>query len=120
MILVDTDALIECIRSGRRIGDAISVVTLLEYLRGVPAEKRALVKELLEEAFDVVWLDNEVILKYCELYDSLRGRGELIGDADLLIGATAIAKGFRLYTRNMSHFSRLKDYGLVLYEEEEE
>ena len=59
-------------------------------------------------------MDNSVILKYCELYEELRSKGEILSDADLIIGATAIAKGMKLLTRNYRHFERLERYGLAL------
>jgi len=114
LILIDTDALIDSLREGRILGDAISVLTALEYLRGIPEEKREEAKRLLEESFDIIGLDNSVILKYCELYEELRSRGEILSDADLIISATAIAKGMKLLTRNYRHFERLERYGLVL------
>jgi hypothetical protein len=106
LILVDTDALIDSLRGGKRLGDAISVLTALEYLRGIPEEERGEAKRLLEESFDIIGLDNSVILKYCELYEKLRSRGEIVSDADLIISATAIAKKMKLLTmkdlRNMA------------------
>ena len=48
---------------------------------------------------EVHGLSSDVILKYCELYDALRARGELIPDADLLIAATALSVGEGLVTR---------------------
>ena len=113
--LIDTDVLIESIRRGERPEGCISVVTLLEFLRGVPSEERGEVKRLLESAFCVIQLDNDVIETYCKIYQDLRGRGELIGDADLLIGATAIAKGLRLATRNRRHYERLRRHGLKFW-----
>ena len=114
MILVDTDALIDSLKKGKRMGDAISVLTMLEYLRGIPEDEREKAKKLLEESFDVIGLDNNVVLKYCEIYDKLKSKGELIGDADLIIGATALAKGMKLLTKNYKHFKKLEEHGLVL------
>ncbi len=114
MELVDTDVLIDSLRRGEMRGDAVSVLTVLEFLRGMPEGDRERAKELLEEAFEVIGLDNEVIIEYCRLYDRLRERGELLGDADLIIGATAISKGMDLLTGNERHFARLKEYGLRL------
>ncbi len=114
MELVDTDVLIDSLRRGEMRGDAVSVLTVLEFLRGMPEGDRERAKELLEEAFEVIGLDNEVIIEYCRLYDRLRERGELLGDADLIIGATAISKGMDLLTGNERQFARLKEYGLRL------
>ncbi len=118
MILVDTDALINSLREGVRMGDALSVLTVLEYLRGIPVENRKEIKRLLEESFQIIGLDNDVILEYCRLYNSLKAEGKLISDADLLIAATAISKGMKLLTSNIRHFRRLKRHGLVLVEDD--
>ncbi len=69
------------------------------------------VKELLEVSFDVLGIGNKVILKYCELYTSLRRRGLLIPDADLLIAATAIANNLTLVSKDKD-FERLEELGL--------
>ncbi|ADT85057.1 hypothetical protein TERMP_02083 [Thermococcus barophilus MP] len=45
----------------------------------------------------------------------MKRNGELIEDADLLIAATAIAKGYTLWTRNIKHFERLEKFGLRLF-----
>jgi len=114
LILIDTDVLINSFRRGERVGDAISVITLLEFIRGIPSEKREEVKGLLEETYEVIWLDNSILLEYSRLYEALKEEGSLIGDADLLIAATAISKGMKLLTGNLKHFARLRRYGLHL------
>jgi predicted nucleic acid-binding protein len=35
---------------------------------------------LLEESYEVLGLNNDVILKYCEIYEELKRRGELLPD----------------------------------------
>ncbi len=114
MILIDTDVLTNSLRNGKRVGDAISAIALLEFIRGTPSEKREEVKRLLEETYEVIWLDNSILLEYSRLYDVLKEEGSLIGDADLLIAATAISKGMELLTGNLRHFARLRRYGLRL------
>ncbi len=87
-------------------------------LRGILKNKRKAVKKLLEEAFDVILLENDVIESYCEVYSELRKRGELIPEADMLIAASAIAKKLKLVTKDR-HFLRLGSLGLdVLYIED--
>lgn len=113
MKLLDTDILIENIRKNVFETGSISVVTLIEVLRGVKPEKRDRVKKLLEESFEVLSLSNEVILKYCELYDRLKQRGISIPDADLLIAATAIVNNVVLVAKD-SDFERIVETGLRL------
>jgi predicted nucleic acid-binding protein len=113
MKLFDTSIAIEHIKKGVFEKGAISVITLIEILRGVASEKRARVKELLEKVYSVIDISNNAILKYCELYSQLKERGEVLSDADLLIAATAIAHDFVLVTKDKD-FQRIANYGLKL------
>ena len=113
MILFDIDTIIEMLRKKRYELGAISVVTLIEVLRGLNAEKRKRAKVLLEESFDILNLNNEVIETYCSIYQKLRKEGLIIPDADLLIAATAISNNMTLKTRD-EHFKRLEFLGLKL------
>ena len=113
MNLLDTDILLELLHERRHEVGAISIITLIEILRGLDDKKRAKVKELLEESFNVQGLDNEIIETYCNLYRKLRKEGVSIPDADLLIAATAISRNITLKTRD-EHFERLRKLGLKL------
>ena len=113
MILLDTDVVIEMLRKRRYEAGAISIITLIEVLRGLRAEKREKVKELLEESFDVLNINNQVIETYCSIYRNLKEKGVLVPDADILIAATAISNSMALKTGD-KHFKELKKFGLKL------
>jgi len=113
MSLFDTDTVIGLLRDRKYEAGSISIITLIEVLRGLETRKRAKVKELLEESFNLINLDNEVIQTYCNLYDRLKEEGTPIPDADLLIAATAIAHNLTLKTEDQ-HFKRLREFGLKL------
>jgi len=113
MNLLDTDIVIQLLHERRFETGNISVITLVEILRGLEDDKRSRVKELLEESFTVERLDNTTVEEYCNLYRKLKEAGALVPDADLLIAATAISHNMTLRTRN-EHFSRLVDLGLRL------
>ena len=113
MNLLDTDIIIEMLRERKHEVGAISIITLIEVLRGLEAKKRAKVKELLEESFNLLNLDNEVIETYCNLYHQLKEEDTLIPDADLLIAATAMSHNITLKTKD-EHFERLRHLGLKL------
>ena len=115
MSLIDSDALINDIKKGTIREGTISVITLLEVLRGVPDAKRREVKELLEASYHVKGLDNEVVLRACSLYGEVKRAGEPVPEADLIIAATAIASDLPLETGD-THFKRLTKYGLRLVE----
>jgi len=52
-------------------------------------------------------LTDDVISKAADTYADLYKRGELIGDADILIAASALANGFGVVTNNERHFNRI-------------
>ena len=110
--MLDTSAVVKSLRQNNEFShEKISVITLLEVLRGIKDEKRTRAKKLMEEAYEVKGINNEVILKYCMLYDSLKKSGELIPDADLIIAATSIVGNEHLETTD-SDFRRLEKLGL--------
>ena len=114
MNLIDTDALIELIKTKKHKPGAISTITLIETLRGLEtAKKRSSIKKLLEESFTLLNIDNQTIEIYCTLYQKLRTNGSLIPDADLLIAATAISHNIAIQTKDQ-HFQRLQPLGLQL------
>ena len=113
MILLDTDVVIEMLHKRRYEAGAISIITLIEVLRGLKTEKREKVKELLEESFDVLNINNQVIETYCSIYRNLKEKGVLVPDADILIAATAISNNMALKTGD-KHFKELKKFGLKL------
>ena len=117
-ILIDTSILVEYSKQRNveeLIESNISFITLLEFLRYFKDEKkRKELKELLETLFNVIGMDNDVLLTYCELYSKLKEKGELIDDADLIIASSAIAKNLVLWTGNFRHFERLETLGLKL------
>ena len=111
MFLFDTSIIIKMLREKKFEPGAISVITLIEILRGVPKNKRKTIKRLLEETFDIIGINNNTILKYCELYEALKRSGSLISDADLLIAACASTYNLKLKTMDKD-FERLKELGL--------
>ena len=64
-------------------------------------------RELLEESFSILNIDNAIIEAYCKIYRKLKEEGNLLPDADLIIAATAMAHNLVLETKD-AHFLRLK------------
>ena len=92
-----------------------SLITRYEILRGLKAKSAK--KQLA--AFDAfcqhseIMPVTEVIINHAsDIYANLYQRGQLIGDADILIAATALEHGFTLSTNNENHFSRVS--GLMI------
>ena len=115
MTLIDTTIAIDSLQYDTQRAGSISVITLLELLRGVTEDKRPELKTSLEGCYPVLGLDNDTILEYCRVFESLRSKGELIPEADMIIAATAISKGMELWTDD-EHFTRLLSQGLKLKE----
>ncbi len=103
------------------IGDgiAISLVTYGEIYEGILYSLRH--PQTLEIAFleflrrcPVLPLNEAIMRRFAGIRGRLRRRGELIGDADTLIAATALHHDLTLVTRNLDHFRRISD--LRIYE----
>ena len=89
-----------------------SIITRFEILRGLKARNAA--KQL--QSFDafcnrnlILSLTDEIVVQAAELYADLHRRGALIGDADILIAASAMINGWSVVTNNVSHFGRITD-----------
>ena len=119
MILLDTNV---CIRILRRKSE-----TMQFYLRNVgkillpamsvaelyygaersadPVRGCAVVDDFID-VVPVVQTNNEILQKFGELKAVLAAKGELVGDADTLIAATALMLNIPLATSNVKHFER--------------
>lgn len=89
-----------------------SIITRYEILRGLKA-KGANKQTMLFDNFcarnTILPLTDEAVVKATEIYADLRGRGVLIGDADILIAASALVRGLGVVTNNENHFQRIRD-----------
>lgn len=68
--------------------------------------------DLLVRKHGLLDLDRLALDEAVEIYQTLRQQGNLIADADLLMGAIARANGATRVTHNMRHFQRIA--GLTL------
>lgn len=87
-----------------------SIITRYEILRGLKA-KNAIVQLRAFDRFcagsQIVPLTDEAVVKASDIYAELRRRGEPIGDADVLIAASALVHGLAVVTNNEDHFKRI-------------
>jgi len=125
--LVDTDWVIDYLRKAepavRRIdalfndGVGLSVASLAELYEGLArsvdrdSDEEALRQFL--EAVEIVPLDDAACRIFGDERARLRQEGNLIGDVDILIGATAIRNGLTLLTNNRIHFERLQGLNII-------
>jgi tRNA(fMet)-specific endonuclease VapC len=87
-----------------------SVITRYEVLRGLKAKGAATQLAAFEQfcaANHVLPLTDAVVVRAADIYADLHRRGQLIGDADILIAATALEHGLTLVTNNTSHLNRV-------------
>ena len=125
MILADTDVLIDFFFGNQPVADgvqslleeeklAVSVVTVFELYAGVEGAKRLNQIELFLGSVMVVPMEKEVAVKAGSLYTTLKKRGKLIGNQDILIASTALHHSWPIFTRNLKHFGQvdgIKFYG---------
>lgn len=119
--LVDTDwaiyylnghaAITERLQALEPDGLALSIVSLAELYEGVlystkPQQSEDGLRNFLS-AVQLLNLDEMIARRFGQERGRLRAAGQLIGDADLLIGATALTHGLTLLTTNRRHFERL-------------
>lgn len=97
-------------------GFTISIVTRYEILRGLKAKGAQQQASRFEDFCSknrVLPITDEVVLRATDIYADLYKRGELIGDADILIAASALVNGFAIVTNNVEHFKRIKALHVV-------
>jgi len=89
---------------------AVSVLTCYEVLRGLihaGATTKLTAFETFLRANHVLTLDLAVCRRAAEIHATLRQKGKLLEDADLLIASTAIVNGCVLVTHNVAHYERV-------------
>ncbi len=122
--LLDTNIFIEFLKGEKSVvtrvegyldyfdGLSLSIITYYEILRGLKyiGNKRELGDfENLMDNSELITLDREIIKKASDIYVGLKEKGELIGDADILIAASCLLKNMVLVTDDEEHFRRIKE-----------
>src|SRR5436309_2664241 len=87
-----------------------SIITRYEILRGLKS-KNAVTQLVAFDAFcaanTILPLTDANVVRAASIYADLYRRGALIGDADILIAASALVNGYGVVTNNQRHFSRI-------------
>jgi tRNA(fMet)-specific endonuclease VapC len=90
---------------------SFSLITRYEILRGLKARNAVTQLERFEKlcaVCEIVPITDAVIIRASGIYADLYQQGKLIGDADILIAASAIENDLILVTNNVSHFERVE------------
>jgi len=58
-------------------------------------------------------MTTDVWLKAADIFITLKQKGQLIGDVDILIAAYCIINNYILVTRNVNDFKRIDDFNFV-------
>ncbi len=91
---------------------AISLITYGELLDGIyyygrnPQQSEVVFRTFLR-GVAVLPLHEPIMERFALIRGDLRRRGQLIGDSDLLIAATALYHHLTLVTHNIRHFQRI-------------
>lgn len=120
--LIDTDWVIHYLNGHPSIvirlnslteqGCALSVVSLAELYEGVyyssnPTGNEQALDDFLRGA-SVLGIDAETCKIFGQHRGRLRARGKMVGDFDLLIGATGLRHGLTVLTNNRRHFELIE------------
>jgi tRNA(fMet)-specific endonuclease VapC len=87
-----------------------SSITRYNILRGLKAKNAAQQMAAFDRfctANTILPLTDTIIVQAAAVYANLYRRGELIGDADILIAATALVEGYGVVTNKGRHFRRI-------------
>lgn len=90
----------------------ISIISYYEILRGLKdlgSKKKLQAFNGFINNCDVEELGRSVAEKAADIYVNLKNQGKLVEDADILVAATAMDKGFVIVTDNEKHFERIKE-----------
>lgn len=100
MTSFDTSALIQKITKGEHFEEgSISVITLIEFLRGIEDEKkRNKALALIKESFSIPDVRENIAISSVKLNFELKKKGKIVSDADLLIAVTASVRNETLVT----------------------
>jgi tRNA(fMet)-specific endonuclease VapC len=91
-------------------GFTFSIISRFEVLRGLKI-KNAQIQiarfERISSISRVLNLNDAIILRASDIYADLYNYGQIIGDADILIAATALENNLPIITNNEKHFNRI-------------
>ena len=128
-IVIDTDILIDLLRNKTKVVNSLSqmetkgyslattTINAFELFYGAykskKREKNVASTETLLKRLIILTMELASAQNAGRIYTELEKQGEPIGLRDVMIGAIAITKGYRLATRNIEHFQKIKGLNLI-------
>jgi tRNA(fMet)-specific endonuclease VapC len=94
-------------------GFEVAAITVAELWHGVEratgehrAKRERYIREILEELPMIPYTETTA-LEHARIWASLESSGQMIGDYDLIVAATAVERGSAVATFNKRHFQRV-------------
>ena len=124
LIVVDTDVIIDFFRDISPAANvfaelislekaAMTAISVFELYAGIEGAKRLRQIETLVQELIILPLNTLEAAIAGRIYTQLKSRGKLVGTHDMLIAAICLANDLPLYTKNIAHFSEIKDIRLL-------
>ena len=96
---------------------ALTAISVFELYAGIEGKRRLDQIETFIRDLTILPLDVIEAALAGKIYTQLKSKGQLIGTHDILIAAVCLANGLPLYTKNVIHFSKIKDIQILTIEE---
>jgi predicted nucleic acid-binding protein len=96
---------------------ALTVISVFELYAGIEGKRRLGQIETFIKDLTILPLDVIEAALAGKIYTQVKSKGQLIGTHDILIAAVCLANGLPLYTKNVTHFSKIKDVQILTTEE---
>jgi len=100
-------------------GFEVAAITVAELWHGVEratgehrAKRERYIREILEELPMIPYTETTA-LEHARIWASLESSGQMIGDYDLIVAATALERGSAVATFNKRHFQRVRGLKVV-------
>lgn len=125
---MDTDILIDFFSNVTPGAEVVSIlisreeavltsVSVFELYAGVEGKRRLKQIETLIQNLMILPLDVFEAVMAGKIYTQLKTKGQMIGTHDILIAAICLTNGLPLYTKNVTHFSKIEDLQVLSPEE---
>jgi predicted nucleic acid-binding protein len=96
---------------------ALTSISVFELYAGIEGKRRLGQIETFIRDLAILPLDVIEAALAGKIYTQLKSKGQLIGTHDILIAAVCLANGLPLYTKNVTHFSKIEDIQILTTEE---